>query len=190
VLEALREPWPWYVAGPLIGLVVPALLLIGNKMFGVSANLRTLCAIAAPGKIEFFRFDWRRIGGWNLAFAAGIFLGGAVAVTALDGAGDVAISAATRADLAALGIADFGGLLPADLFSFAALATPRGLIAVVGGGFLIGFGSAYAGGCTSGHAIMGLADRQIPSLIAVLGFFAGGVAATFWLLPLVLGGAS
>lgn len=185
---ALREPWPWYVAGPLIGAMPVALLLIGNKMFGVSASLRSLCAIAAPGRIEHFRFDWRRLGAWNLAFAAGIVIGGALSL-ALGGGGDVAISAATRADLAALGIRDFGGLLPSDLFSLEALATPGGIAAVVGGGFLVGFGSAYAGGCTSGHAIMGLADRQLPSLIAVACFFAGGIAATYWLLPLVLAGA-
>ncbi|MEN8375408.1 MAG: YeeE/YedE thiosulfate transporter family protein [Gemmatimonadota bacterium] len=187
MLAALREPWPWWVAGPLIGLVVPALLLVGNKMFGVSANLRTLCAIAAPGRIAFFRYDWRRIGGWNLAFAAGILAGGVVAAVLLAGPDEVAISAATRADLLALGVRDFGGLLPDDLISVAALATPRGFITVVGGGFLVGFGSAYAGGCTSGHAIMGLADRQLPSLIAVLGFFAGGLATTFLVLPLVIG---
>lgn len=187
--DLLREPWPWYVAGPLIGLVAPALLLIGNKMFGVSANLRTMCAMIAPGRVEFFGFDWRRIGTWNLAFALGITIGGLLAVAAGGGGGDVALSAATRADLAALGISDFTGLLPDDLFSFPALGTPAGVIAVVAGGFLVGFGSAYAGGCTSGHAIMGLADRQIPSLIAVLGFFAGGVAATFWLLPMLLGGS-
>ncbi len=187
MLGALREPWPWWVAGPLIGLVVPTLLLVGNKMFGVSSNLRTICAIAAPARIPFFRFDWRRAASWNLAFAAGIVAGGGVAVTLLGGGGDVAISAATRADLAALGISDFRGLLPDDLFTLAALGTPAGIVAVLGGGFLVGFGSAYAGGCTSGHAIMGLADRQLPSLIAVVGFFAGGVATTFWLLPLVLG---
>jgi uncharacterized membrane protein YedE/YeeE len=188
VLDALLAPWPWWVAGPLIGLFVPALLLVGNKMFGVSANLRTICAITAPGRVPFFRFDWRRTASWNLAFALGIVAGGFLAVTLLGGGGDVAISAATRADLARLGIADFGGLLPDDLFSLAALGSPAGIVVVLLGGFLIGFGASYAGGCTSGHAIMGLADRQLPSLIAVVGFFAGGVAATFWLLPLVLGG--
>jgi uncharacterized membrane protein YedE/YeeE len=188
VLAALREPWPWWVAGPLIGAVVPALLLIGNKTFGVSANLRTICAIAAPARVAFFRFDWRRTASWNLAFALGIALGGFLAVTLLGGGGDVAISAATRTDLVALGITDFRGLLPADLFAVATLGTSAGVVVVALGGFLLGFGAAYAGGCTSGHAIMGLADRQLPSLIAVIGFFAGGVAATFWLLPIVLGG--
>lgn len=187
MLDLIRQPWPWWVAGPLIGLVPPALLLVGNRMFGISANLRTLCAAVAPRGIEFFRFDWRRTGGWNLAFAAGILLGGILAATALSGAGDVAISAATRADLAALGIDDFGGLVPDDLFTWSALTTPAGLVAVVIGGFLVGFGAAWAGGCTSGHAIMGLADVQLASLIAVAGFFLGGLLGTHLVLPLLLG---
>lgn len=186
MLDWLSQPWPWYVAGPLIGLVVPALLLAGGKMFGISSNLRTACAIVAPGKVEFFRFDWRRAGGWNLAFALGILLGGWVAGVLLRNPEPVAISAATRADLAALGIVDFRGLVPIELFSWANLLTLRGFALLGAGGFLVGFGSAYAGGCTSGHAIMGLADLQLPSLVAVLGFFAGGLATTFWLLPLIL----
>lgn len=186
ILDWIREPWPWYVAGPLIGLVVPALLLIGNRMFGISSNLRTLCAVAAPRTAEYFRFDWRRVGGWNLAFAAGIVLGGVLAGTVLAGPADVAISEATRADLAALGLRDFGGLVPDDLLSWGALTTWRGVTAVVVGGFLVGFGAAYAGGCTSGHAITGLADLQLPSLIAVIGFFAGGLLVTHLVLPWLL----
>lgn len=188
VMEWIRQPWPWYVAGPLIGLTVPALLLIGNRMFGISANLRTMCAVVAPRGIEFFRFDWKRIGSWNLAFAAGIVVGGLIAATTLGGGGDVAISAATRADLVALGITDFEGLVPDDLFSWGMLLSPLGLVAIVAGGFLVGFGAAWAGGCTSGHAIMGLADRQLPSLLAVIGFFVGGLIATHMLLPVLLGG--
>lgn len=188
MLEWMREPWPWYVAGPLIGLVVPALLLLGNKMFGISANLRTFCAVVSPNVADYFRFDWRRVGGWNLAFVVGIVLGGVLAGTVLAGPGEVAISAATRADLAALGIQDFRGLVPSDLISWDALLSVPGLIALVVGGFLVGFGSAYGGGCTSGHAITGLADLQLPSLIAVLGFFAGGLTVTHFVLPWLLAG--
>ncbi len=188
MLEWLRQPWPWYVAGPLIGLTVPALLIIGNRMFGISANLRTMCAAVAPRGIEFFRFDWRRVGGWNLTFALGIVLGGALAATVLAGPSEVAISAATRADLAALGITDFQGLVPDDLFSWGRLFTPAGLVVLVVGGFMVGFGAAWGGGCTSGHAIMGLADRQVPSLIAVVGFFAGGLLGTHLVLPWLLRG--
>jgi uncharacterized membrane protein YedE/YeeE len=188
MLDWIRQPWPWYVGGPLLGLTVPALLLIGNRMFGISANFRTLCAVVAPLRVEFFRFDWRTIGAWNLAFAAGILIGGAIAATALAGPSEVAISAATRADLVALGITDFQGLVPDDLFSWGRLLSPVGLMFTAGGGFLVGFGAAWAGGCTSGHAIMGLADRQVPSLIAVIGFFIGGLVSTHLLFPVLLQG--
>lgn len=187
-LELLREPWPWWVAGPLIGLVVPALLLAGNRLFGISANLRTLCAVIAPRRIDFFHFDWRSMGGWNLAFAVGILIGAVLAATTLGGTADVPISDATRTALAELGVRDFGGLVPDDLFSWRALASPLGIVMIVLGGFLVGFGAAWAGGCTSGHAIMGLASGELPSLIAVIGFFAGGLLATHVLLPLLLGG--
>ncbi|MDX1567245.1 MAG: YeeE/YedE thiosulfate transporter family protein [Longimicrobiales bacterium] len=188
MLDLIREPWPWYVAGPLIGLVVPALLLLGNKMFGISANLRTVCALVLPNVSDYFRFDWRRVGGWNLAFALGIVLGGVLAGTVLAGPGEVAISAATRADLAALGIQDFQGMVPDDLISWQALLSWPGFVALAVGGFLVGFGAAYGGGCTSGHAITGLADLQLPSLIAVIGFFAGGLTVTHFVLPWLLTG--
>lgn len=186
MLELLSQPWPWYVAGPLIGLVVPALLLLDSKVFGISANLRTLCAISFPKGGDYLRFDWRRVGGWNLAFAAGIVAGGLISATLLSGPDQVAISAATAADLAALGITDFNGLVPVELFSWDRLLTLPGVMAVVVGGFLVGFGTAYGGGCTSGHAIMGLADFQLPSLIAVIGFFVGGLIVTHLLLPVIL----
>lgn len=187
LLSALAAPWPWYVAGPLIGLFVPALLVVGNKVFGISSNLRHVCAAVAPGSVEFFRYDWRRTGAWNLVFALGILLGGALAGRYLAGAGVVHLSAAARASLARLGVHDVTGLVPRELFHWGALATWRGLVTLVGGGFLVGFGTAYAGGCTSGHAISGLADLQLPSLVAVLGFFAGGLIATWFILPRLLG---
>ena len=186
MIELLSRPWPWYVAGPLIGLVVPALLLLGNKQFGISANLRHACAIVAPGRVAFFRYDWRRVGGWNLAFIVGVLLGGFIAGQWLASDAPISISDATRTDLSALGIRDFSGLVPNELFNWNSLLTLRGLVMLVGGGFLVGFGTAYAGGCTSGHAISGLADLQLPSLIAVVGFFAGGLITTWLILPVLL----
>ena len=185
--SALTGAWPWYVAGPAIGMFVPALLVAGNKMFGISSNLRHVCAAVLPGRVEFFRYDWRRTGGWNLAFALGIVLGGFVATHYLGGGAAAHVSAATRNTLASLGVHDVAGLAPSELFRWSALATWRGVLMIVGGGFLVGFGTAYAGGCTSGHAISGLADLQLPSLIAVFGFFAGGLISTWLLLPLLLG---
>jgi uncharacterized protein len=184
--ELLTRPWPWYVAGPLIGLVVPALLLLGNKSFGISSNLRHVCAALAPCGIPHFTYDWKREGAWNLLFAAGILAGGLVGGLLLANPQPVAISARTQADLLALGITDLTGLVPRELFDWSSLLTARGLALLVGGGFLVGFGTAYAGGCTSGHAITGLADLQLPSLVAVCGFFAGGLFGTWLLLPLLL----
>jgi len=185
-LLLIRGSWPWYVGGPVIGLFVPTLLVVGNKTLGISSNLRHVCAAVIPANVEFFRYDWRRAGGWNLAFALGILAGGALAGQFLAGGAGVHISTAARDSLASLGIHDFTGLVPRELFQWGALSSWRGLVIIVGGGFLIGFGTAYAGGCTSGHAISGLADFQLASLIAVIGFFAGGLISTWIILPRLL----
>lgn len=185
MLESLSHTWPWYVSGPLIGLFVPALLLLGNRQFGISSNLRHLCAAVAPGGVDFFAYDWRKVGRWNLAFLAGIVAGGAIAAV-LIGIQDVDISAQTREALTQLGIRSFTGLAPADIFSWSSLLTLRGVLAIVGGGFLVGFGSAYAGGCTSGHAISGLAVFERASMVATMAFFAGGLLCTYLVLPLLL----
>lgn len=179
------DPWPWYVAGPAIGLFAPALLLVGNALFGVSSSLRHVCAAIAPGKVEYLHYDWKKSGLWNLLFVLGVFLGGFL-VAHWGGVHNVVISEATRQDLAKLGIHDFSGLVPRELFNWSALLTSRGFVLVIVGGFLVGFGTAYAGGCTSGHAISGLANLQLPSLIAVIGFFAGGLIATHFILPWLL----
>jgi uncharacterized membrane protein YedE/YeeE len=177
-------PWPWYIAGPVIGLFVPALLIVGNRMFGVSSNLRHMCAAFLPGGVEHFRYDWKRTGLWNLIFLAGITVGGFLA-SQLVGPHSIESSERTRLALAGLGIHDFSGLAPREVFMWSVLLTTKGIVSVVLGGFLVGFGTAYAGGCTSGHAISGLADLQLPSLVAVVGFFAGGLLATHFILPLI-----
>ena len=182
----LAGEWPWYVAGPLIGLFVPVLLLVGNKVFGISANLSHICA-AVTRKPRYFQYDWRRAGSWNLIFLAGVVIGGFIA-SHFGHSATVNISPETHASLAQLGIHDFTGVSPHELFSWSALFTLRGWISIVIGGFLVGFGTAYAAGCTSGHAISGLANLQLPSLVAVIGFFAGGLIATYFILPFVLGG--
>jgi uncharacterized protein len=177
-------PWPWYVSGPLIGLFVPALLIVGNAVFGVSSSLRHACAAIFPARVKYFQYDWRQNGLWNLVFVLGILIGGFL--TAHWGSTqDIAISAATRADLAKLGLHDFSGLAPHEVFRWSALLSLRGFASVIVGGFLVGFGTAYAGGCTSGHAISGLANLQLSSLIAVIGFFVGGLIATHFVLPLL-----
>ncbi len=187
LLEFLSRPWPWYVAGPLITVTMATLLLIGRR-FGVSSTFRTACAIGgAGGRCEFFRFDWRKET-WNFIFLAGTILGGAIAALWLRNPEPIALNPRTVADLAELGIPDAGAtFLPERIFSWGALASPEGLIMLLGGGFLVGFGARWADGCTSGHAISGLSNLQWPSLVAVIGFFAGGLLTTHVLLPLILG---
>ena len=155
-------------------------------MFGLSANLRHACAAALPERARppFLRYDWRRVGLWNLVFALGIALGGFLALRLWgDPGAALALAPDTVGALRALGVEDLRGLLPSDVFSWSALLTGPGLMMVVVGGFLVGFGARWAGGCTSGHAISGLAAFQLPSLVAVLGFFAGGLLVTHVLLP-------
>jgi len=183
----LTATWPWYIAGPVAGLFVPALLLVGNKVFGISSNLRHMCSAILPRRPEFLRYNWKEVGLWNLVFLAGILIGGFLAAH-VGQSHDVAISPETRAALTHLGLHDLSGIAPHEIFSWRALLTVRGFVSIVIGGFLVGFGTAYAGGCTSGHAISGLANFQLPSLIAVIGFFAGGLAATWFILPFVIGG--
>ncbi len=182
VLNFIRQPWPWYVAGPLIGLTVPALLLLGNKAFGISSSLRHLCAACLPANVPFFQYDWRRES-WNLFFVAGITLGGLLATQFLANPAALVIDPATVQALRELGIREFSGLMPTDLFNAATLLSGNGLVLFVGGGLLVGFGTRWAGGCTSGHAITGLANLQWPSLVATISFFLGGLVMTHWLLP-------
>ena len=189
MLDLLSRPWPWYVAGPVIGALVPALLLLGGKRFGVSSSFTDVCAAVAPGRLALFRYDWRE-NAWRLAFVIGIIIGGAVAATALAPPDPfVGMSAATVRDLRALGLKDLTGLVPRELISWRGLTTPPGFVMVVLGGFLVGFGARYAGGCTSGHGITGLASLRWTSLVAVLAFFAGGLVSTHLVLPMLLGGA-
>ncbi len=184
-MEWITQPWPWYVAGPLIGLTVPALLLMGNKAFGISSSMRHMCAACLPANIPFFKYDWKKEV-WNLFFVAGILLGGIVAATFLANPDPVIIHADLTAELSGYGITQIDALVPADLFSWSSLLTLKGLIIMVGGGFIIGFGTRYAGGCTSGHAIMGLSTLQWPSLIATCCFMIGGIVMANWILPFIL----
>lgn len=184
ILDIIRNPWPWYVAGPIIGLTVPTLLLIGNKSFGISSSLRHVCAACFPADISFFKYDWKKEI-WNLVFVLGTFFGGMIATNLLANPNAFVISQATITDLKALGIQDFSGLMPADLFSTDVLFSIKGLIFFVFGGFLVGFGTRWAGGCTSGHAIMGLSNLQVPSLTATCCFMIGGFTMTHLLMPYI-----
>lgn len=184
MLDLIKQPWAWYVAGPLITAVAVALLLFG-KSFGVSATLRTTCAAMGAGKkTSFFHYNWKA-DRWNILFVLGAITGGLIASKFLMHP-SVNISPKTVQDLQQIGVQDMSGLAPADLFSWEAMFSLKGIVILVLGGFLIGFGARYAGGCTSGHAISGLSNLQLPSLIAVIGFFIGGLLMTHYLLPIIL----
>ena len=185
MIDLIRQPWHWSVAGVLIGLTVPTLLIIGNKSFGVSSSLRHICAACFPANISFFKYDWKREM-WNLFFVAGLVIGGFIAANYLSNPNDIVIAPETKAQLETQGITEFSGLLPTDLFSFESLLTLRGFVFIVLGGFFVGFGTRYAGGCTSGHAIMGLSNLQVPSLIATIAFMVGGFLMTHFGLPFLL----
>jgi uncharacterized membrane protein YedE/YeeE len=184
MLELLKQPWPWYVSGPIIGLTVPLLLIIGNKMLGISSSLRHTCAAVAPFNIQFLKYNWKAEI-WNLFFVGGILIGGFIGGVLLSNPNAVDISTSTIQDIKSLGVNSFDGLLPSDIFNWDSLFTLKGFIIIVIGGFLIGFGSRYAGGCTSGHAIMGLSSLQWPSLIAVIFFFIGGLLMTHFIAPFI-----
>ncbi|MEO6314961.1 MAG: YeeE/YedE thiosulfate transporter family protein [Chitinophagaceae bacterium] len=184
-IDTIKQPWPWYVAGPLIGLTVPLLLILGNKTFGISSSLRHICAACFPAKIPFFQYNWKQES-WNLFFAAGIVAGSFIAVHLLSNHLPVAVSPQLVTSLEQYGVHNYNGLVPAELFNWHALFTLRGAILMIGGGFLVGFGTRYAGGCTSGHAIMGLSNLQWPSLVATVCFMTGGLIMTNFILPAVL----
>lgn len=186
LIEFISQPWPWYVAGPVIAIVMFSLLILGDS-FGVSSNLRTVCSILGAGKnCEFFDFNWKSQT-WNLVFAAGIMIGGVIAHLYLSPSVEVNLSDATIMELGTFGIENPGSsLVPTSIFSWDSLLTFRGFFMLIAGGFLVGFGTRYAGGCTSGHAISGLSDLQLSSLIAVIGFFIGGLLVTYLVLPHIL----
>lgn len=185
MIEFLKQPWAWYVAGPLIGLTVPALLIIGNKSFGISSALRHVCASCVPANIPFFKYDWKSEM-WNLYFVFGIFLGGVIAINLLSNPSPVEVNPKLVEELAGYGITNFNNLVPEDIFNWQSLFTLKGFLLMVVGGFLVGFGTRYAGGCTSGHAIMGLSNLQLPSLIATISFMIGGFIMANLILPYFL----
>jgi len=185
IIDLLRRPWPWYIAGPIIGLTVPLLLLAGNKMLGISGTLRQICAMCFPANIPFLKYQWKDQL-WNIFFALGLLLGGFIGGVLLKPVTRMPISPATLKTLQASGISTQQNILPVEIFSWAHLFTWQHLLIVVGGGFLVGFGTRYAGGCTSGHGISGLSTLQWPSLVAVVLFFASGILTANFILPLLL----
>lgn len=184
-MENLLQPWPWYVSGPLITLIMLLLVYFG-KSFGMSSSLRTLCSIGGAGKYsDFFSYDWKAQR-WNLTVVLGAIIGGFIAVHLLSDGSAIALSPETVVDLKAMGFNNPGdSLLPPEIYNWESVISLKGITILIVAGFLVGFGTRYAGGCTSGHAISGLSNLQKPSLIAVIGFFIGGLIMTHFILPII-----
>lgn len=185
-MDLITGPWPWYIGGPMIALVLFLLLWFGET-FGLSSNLRTMCSMIGAGRFaEFFRFDWKQHS-WNLIFVLGTITGGYIASHYMNNGEGIALSENIVKELEAQGLENPGAtFLPESIFNFESLLTWKGFIMMIVGGFFVGFGTRYANGCTSGHAITGLSNMQLPSLIATIGFFIGGLITTFFVLPYVL----
>jgi uncharacterized protein len=184
-IDFISQPWPWYVAGPLIGIVIIVLQWIDNKPLAASSSYRLICAATIPAGVPFLKYNWKAQT-WNLMFVGGIVIGGFIAEYWLHHPPQIAISSETIKSLQALGIKDFDGYAPSQIFSFASLSTVTGFIIIIIGGFLIGFGSRYAGGCVSGHSMTGISDLQWTSLVTTACIFAGGIFTAYVLVPLIL----
>ena len=184
-MDLILQPWPWYISGPLIAIVMFTLIYFG-KTFGMSTNLRTLCSIVGAGKkVQFFNFNWRDQK-WNLIVVIGAIIGGFIGHFYLSNPTPLDLNPETIIDLKHLGFNDVGNsLLPKEIYNWDNVLTLKGLSILIISGFLVGFGTRYAGGCTSGHAITGLSSLQFPSLIAVIGFFIGGLVMIHFLFPLI-----
>jgi uncharacterized membrane protein YedE/YeeE len=165
--------------------MVPILLIIGNKSFGISSSLRHICASCFPANISFFKYDWKKEI-WNLFFVAGIVIGGFIAAKFMSNPNPIEISKGMQQTFAQYGITDFSGLVPIQIFNWNELLTFKGLSMMILGGFLVGFGTRYAGGCTSGHSIMGLSTLQWTSLIATICFMIGGFISAWFIVPFIL----
>lgn len=185
MMDALRNPWPWYVAGPLIGLMVPVLLLLGNKTFGISSSLRHICAMCFPANLPFFKYQWKKER-WNLFFVGGVVIGGYLGITFFGNPNPVVINPDLATELAGYGITNLTTLVPVDIMNWTTLLSLKGFLILVVGGFMVGFGTRYAGGCTSGHSIMGLSFLQWPSLVATCCFMIGGFIMANLILPFIL----
>jgi uncharacterized membrane protein YedE/YeeE len=169
----------------VIGLTVPTLLLLGNKRLGISSTLRQVCAMCYPAKIPYFNYDWKKQS-WNLFFAFGILIGGFLGGYVFANPEPVDVSDETIAMFSRWNVTEIHGLLPDQLFNWENLLTLKGFLLMVVGGFLVGFGTRWAGGCTSGHGIMGLSALQWPSLVATASFFIGGILFSHFVLPYIL----
>jgi len=184
-MDLINQALPWYVSGPLIAITMLLLILVG-KNFGMSSNLRTICtALGANKTCDFFCFDWKGQS-WNLLIMFGAIIGGFIAFNYMSGGNTPEINQEVVNQLKILGFESAGNsYLPVELFGEDVFSSVKGVFILLFGGILVGFGARYAGGCTSGHAISGLSNLQLPSLISVIGFFIGGLVMIHLIFPLI-----
>ena len=184
-MDFILQPWPWFISGPLIAFTLFLFFFFG-KNFGVSTNLETMCTIAGAGKIsDYFKKNWKERD-WALVFLIGLVIGGFITANYLANPAAIDLNPKTIKELTDLGFTNAGNtFVPNEIFSIENMLTLKGFAILLIAGILIGFGTRYAGGCTSGHAITGLSSLQLPSLLAVIGFFIGGLIMTWFLIPLL-----
>ena len=184
-MEFITQPWPWYVAGPAIAFVLFLLFYFGQS-FGVSTNLETFCTLGGAGRfVDYFKTDWKART-WSLVFVLGVILGGFISFNYLMQSQTIELNPVTVQELSELGFANAGSeFLPPEIFDANKVFSLKGFAILAIAGICIGFGTRYASGCTSGHAITGLSSLQLPSLIATIGFFVGGLLMTWFLFPLI-----
>lgn len=178
--DIIVEPWPWYIGGPLIGLFVIVLLLLQKKQLGISSSFQYICAGLSPIKLDYFKIDLKTIS-WQFWFVGGMVLGGVLIFEFLP-TYRVDVSKQTISTLTEIGITNFDGFVPDIIYN----SSVKSALILLFGGVLIGFGSRYANGCTAGHAIMGCAQLAPSSIISTVFFFAGGLLATYFILPLII----
>lgn len=154
---------PWYIAGPLIGLMVPLLLFVREKQFGLSSSYRYIGSFILP-KNSYFNYD-RSKDAWQVHFAIGIVC-------------------------AAVLIFQFDLYTPQNLDSskeylrhFQEVYSLQNWLMFAVGGIFVGFGARYAGGCTAGHCIMGNSILSLSSILSTCMFFAGGLIVSHFVLP-------
>ncbi len=185
-MEIIQSSWHWGFSGFMIVLVMFCLIYLGQR-FGVSSSFKAFCSIAGAGKgISYFDYDWKSQS-WLLLFVLGSVAGGFIASNFMANSSVMPLADDTLQYLSQLGFSEPspGSIAPEEIFELSNLSNIKILSLLLAGGMLIGFGTRYAGGCTSGHAISGLSNLQLPSLVAVIGFFVGGLAMTYFILPLI-----
>ena len=160
----MNEPLSWYIAGPLLGLMVPLLLVLKEKQFGISSSYHYILSLL-PTRISYFNYD-RRQDQWQVFFAIGLILSGFVAIQFF-------------------GFSDAFVVLPMKKYTVQAsnIYQLNNAVEFFIGGILVGFGARYANGCTAGHCIMGCSQFALSSILATICFFIGGLIGSYFVVP-------